>query len=189
MKTPHLLNQLKTYMLAHPDAIDLCFVEDTQYFPFDWTQSVMEHFHLFAKTGTGAYIGYWSAHDPIKDCSSLPLVWIDHEGAPMSVFANTTSDFLALLHFDTALIYDFLITSYFLDTERESDQNPTKKFTQPYLRKLLKNIEKENTPTFVDFRKWLSTTLHIHTPTAPAALIQQAINRHQNFNNWLTMNL
>jgi hypothetical protein len=186
MDTQHQLNKLKAYLADHPGVLDLHFIKDTTDFPFDWGPEVMKHLDLLAKTGTGSYIGFWSPDGEIAAQSqNLPLVWIDHEGVLMSVFANDTGDFLKLLHYDSGLIYEFLIDAYFYKTDPSCYDDPRKKFTNKYLAKYLKNIEKDNLPDFKDLRQWLSDTLEIPVPDDPARIISEAVDTHDDFHEWL----
>lgn len=186
MNTQQQLPQLKAYTADHPGGLDLHFIRDISDFPFDWGPEVMNHLDLFAKTGTGSYIGFWSPDEEIPAQSeNLPLVWIDHEGVPMSVFANDIGDFLQLLNYDTGLIYEFLIDAYFYKTDPSGYDDPGKKFTKKYLAKYLKDIEKDNSPYFKDFRQWLSDTLEIPAPEDPARIISEAAGSHDDFNDWL----
>ncbi|SEI51217.1 hypothetical protein SAMN05216327_102131 [Dyadobacter sp. SG02] len=184
MDTQQAFTEFKAYLAGHPDALDLQLIDDASDFPFDWGPDVMKHLRLFAKTGTGSYIGFWSPDGAVpKNPENLPLVWIDHEGVPMSVFARNTDDFLAFMHFDTGFIYEILIDYHFYKTDPAGYDDPAKKFTKKYLTKYLK--EKDSSPDFKALGHWLSEKLGVSIPADPADMIGKAIDAHKDFNEWL----
>lgn len=178
---------VEAYLADNQDALDLHFIHDLAAFPFKWNSAVMDHLYLFAKTSTGSYIGYWSPDKLLDSTSSeeIPLVWIDHEGVPLSVFAKSVDEFLALLYYDTGLIYEILIDMYFFKDDPEGYENPQTKFTAKYLKKYLKTLDEGNTPYSKKFRTWLKKNMGIQLFENPLALISETINHYPNFEQWV----
>jgi len=93
----------------------------------------------------------------------------------MSVFARTDEAFLSLLHFDTGLIYEILMSHYFFRTDPIGRPDPLKKFSEAFVKKRMKEVN-EISPDFPAFREWLVNDLDIKPAENPSALIVDAIN-------------
>lgn len=177
---------LKAYLEEFPDALDLIFLtDDITFLKHRWSEELRQHFHPIARTRGGVVIAFWAPDQAHSwERHPLPLVWLDIEGIPQSVFADSWESFLSLLYFDTGLIYEILIDKYFYEEDPEAYQNPDERFSQEAMQQRLNNEEPEM--ELIDFRNWLVEDQAIEFTKDPLVIIGLAQERWPNLSTWLS---
>ena len=140
------------------------------------------YFQLIGRQKSGSLICFWQIQDnqPIFE---QPIVWLDSEGEPHSVFASDFRSFLSLLPYDTGGIYD-MITAWerFLRTN-EDWQNSIHKIEDVDLQ-FYTNSCRQNNSNYDQFIDWLKK-MNIEPAPDPVSLIGNAIQQFPHLEEWL----
>jgi hypothetical protein len=136
-------------------------------------------FHVIGQDGTGSVIALWRSNR-----LSNPIVWLSSEGFPNSVFANSIQEFLSILPFGTAFIYDVLCNHYFHKESPKLQPAPKQKFTPAKMKLYLKHNEKRY-KAHAQFMAWLRKDMKIAVAGNPLAVIEKAIRKNTDLSGWL----
>ena len=145
--------------------------------------TVESYFIPIGEHGSQSLICYWKYQDKIP-VHKLPIVWLDSEGTPNSVFASNVDDFLSLLLYDTGGIYDFISSWKYYNSEPENYTCPLFKYDSSTLEFLIQ-LCKENHPDYDRFVDWVNNNLKIKICENPAKLVGEAIRNFPNLEQWL----
>jgi hypothetical protein len=134
--------------------------------------------------GSQSVIAIWNI-SATEDMESQPIVWIDSEGSPREVFANSFRDFLALLTYDTNSWYDYITAwQQYLDSPSEYQQ-----LFERYNSDTLtpKDQLASADATYSDHQAYLQwvSSLGIDIPDHPFRVIGQAMQASPRFSQWL----
>ncbi|MFC4873935.1 hypothetical protein [Negadavirga shengliensis] len=105
-----------------------------------------------------------------------PIVWLDSEGAPNSVFAQNFEEFLSLIPYGSGTIYDILSSWLDYMDEPDSTEPPLERFDKIYLEELL-NEANENENGLKEFILWLNK-VNVKIAENPVELIRKAIKKY-----------
>jgi hypothetical protein len=145
--------------------------------------SVEQYFIPICEHGSQSLICYWR-YENNAPLSRLPIVWLDSEGSPNSVFASNIDDFLSLLPYNTGGIYDFISSWQYYNSEPDNYSCPTDNYDISTLESMI-NLCRYNYTDYNQFMDWLGQELNIQICQDPAQLIREAINSFPNLDNWL----
>lgn len=137
---------------------------------------VAKQFKVIGKIASGSLICFWQ-YDSKKSILDSPIVWIDSEGFPNGVFANSFSEFLSLLPYSTGFIYNLLSNHLLYTDNPKIFINPYKKFTKAKIKSFIQDNKKE----YSDYNKfihWLTIDIGITIEPNPLEVIQNAFNTY-----------
>lgn len=147
---------------------------------------VCSNFKTIAKNGAGCLLCVWSPfgeyENEAAENDKLPLIWLDSEGVPKSVFATNLAEALSLFPYGSGFIYD-LITSWQWHIEDSKNyKSPGKRFTKKRIKTHLKELA-----TLPEFQQLLAfnNQQNITTCADPIALVGNAIKNCPNLDDWL----
>ena len=145
--------------------------------------SLESYFTPIGEHGSQSLICYWKYKEktPINE---LPIVWLDSEGTPNSVFASNVNDFLSLLPYDTGGIYDIITSWQYYNNEPENYTDPVSEYDSSALKCLIR-LCKDSHPDYDYFVDWLNNNLKIKVCENPAKLIGEAIKNFPKLDHWL----
>lgn len=112
-----------------------------------------------------------------------PVVWLDSEGWPNSVFTHNLADFLSLLPYDTGCIYDILSSWLNYKQDPGSASKPTDLYTDQRLKRYLESA-RESYEAYGDLLVWLSDN-GIRTCEDPVGVVGRAIEECPGFSAWV----
>lgn len=127
----------------------------------------------FAANNAGCYIALWGEVD-----DSSPVLWLDSEGFPLSVFANNFAEFLSLIAYDTGAIYEVVSSCRYFTDDPANNSDPKKRFTPSYLKMLLE-ISQQNNSGHASLVEWLGQH-GVEVAEDPVALVMAAMKDHPN---------
>ncbi len=107
----------------------------------------------------------------------LPVAWIDSEGDPADVFAESFGEFLSLLPYGTGFIYDVLVRWKYHQEDPSVYQPPSNEYTTEKLSAQLEENRKEF-PGLAEYEKWLVNEAGLQIAADPVAMIGEAMKRH-----------
>lgn len=143
------------------------------------------YFIPIGKQGSDSLICYWKYKDEIP-LSELPIVWLDSEGSPNSVFASNIKDFLSILPYDTGAIYDFISSWEYYNSDPDYYTSPLDKYKKnSSVLNLMIEQCRENYSDYDSFVNWLNQNINIKICDDPAKLVGDAIKNFPNLETWL----
>ena len=183
-KSPSLIKFLNFLENSSGDFIDFQIVSNGKKNVIELLSPIVErNFIPIGEHGSQSLICYWKYQDEIP-LNQSPIVWLDSEGSPNSVFALNIDDFLSLLPYDTGGIYDFISSWKYYNSEPQTYTCPLSKYDSSTLEFLLQ-LCKEDYADYDQFIDWLNHNLNIQVCKNPAKLVGDAINNCPNLDHWL----
>lgn len=145
--------------------------------------SVVDKFMTIAKNGAGCLLCLWKNGDDIVLDEDLPVVWIDSEGFPKSVFAPNIASAVSLFPYGSGFVYDVISAWEYHLQDSKSYKIPTKRFTK----RTVKSYLKDATQFEEDYQRLLQFNAQhgIETCPDPVALIGNAIQTFPKLSEWL----
>ncbi|NEO31321.1 MAG: hypothetical protein F6K36_12985 [Symploca sp. SIO3C6] len=144
---------------------------------------ISRYFIPIGEHSSRSLICYWK-HIDDAPLDKLPLVWLDSEGTPNSVFASNEHDFLSLLPYDLGGIYDFISSWESYHEQPDNYTYPLEKYDSSALGCLIEICQEDN-PDYTLFVQWLNQSLGIKICENPAKLVGDAISRFPRLKPWL----
>lgn len=132
----------------------------------------------------GSLICFWSYEDNLS-IEQQPIVWLDSEGSPNSVFSSDLPTFLSLLPYNTGAIYDVLFAWEEYWSSPKKRKTPISQFTAKKMKMYLEMC-RENHPFHQQFVEWLRAEICVEPAVKPAQNIGEAIERFPRLGIWLT---
>lgn len=142
-----------------------------------------ESLQVIGRQKSGSLICFWQQSPQHASEIDRPVVWLDSEGSPFSVFAPNFHTFLSLLPYDTGMIYD-MVTAWeeYLETGDDWVVS-TERFSDDKL-KMYMDMTRENYPHYEQFIDWLKET-GVEIANAPVQVIGEAIKNLPQLREWL----
>ena len=142
-------------------------------------------FEVIGQTGNGSLIAFWQ--EPRRSVDEMPVVWLDSEGVPVAVFANSFAEFLSLLPFGTDLIRSIVSACDFSQSNNDPNLtlasaaqiHPAEVIAEMW--EFNKSVDPEQ-PAYVE---WLTETVGLTVAEQPIAVIEQAFQSHASVRHWL----
>ncbi len=140
-------------------------------------------FEPLGQNGAGCVIAFW--RDPAQPESERPLVWLDSEGSPQAVVANSLAELLTLLPYDTVLLYNASVANEDHWRKPTRRKPPTEEFSTADVESLLIRSQQRN-PSQRRYTRWLMKVAGLQVSADPMALIEQAYRSHTRLQDWIS---
>ncbi len=146
----------------------------------------LDHFIVIGKHGSDSLVCYWK---PILDLplEMAPIVWLDSEGTPNSVFAISAEEFLRLLPYGLGGIYDVVSSWIYHYSEPDEYANPLDKYSDEAIRNY-RQMAGEDYAAYGSFIHWLEKDMQLTVHGNPIKAIGDAISKFPNLEHWLAAN-
>lgn len=141
------------------------------------------YFKVIGKQKSGSLICFWLIRDELSP-EDQPVVWLDSEGSPRSVFASDFQEFLSLLPYDTGAIYDLIAAWDRAENTQVNSTSVSKKFSKKRLQMYVEMCQ-NNYTHYNEFVTWLRETLGIEPALSPATVVKKTIQEFPSLNTWL----
>ena len=126
--------------------------------------------------GHGSLIGVW-LREPDGNLENSPVVWLDSEGDPTEVFANSLAELCGMLHYYDGTVYD-IIKSAMRHLERpQMFGHPMERFPTQELQEKVNKFWDRN-PQLQHLHEFLEGELGIPMDLAIPATILAALGNH-----------
>jgi hypothetical protein len=139
-------------------------------------------FEAIGMTNSASLIAFWQ--EPNLVGIERPIVYIDSEGSPTSVFADSFADFLTLLPYGTDFLYAIINQSERVRARPELLGTVYKPFTPIDAQEALE-INQQEYPEQKQYMEWLTTVAGLAIAPDPVSLMEQAYQQHTNLEKWL----
>jgi hypothetical protein len=133
-------------------------------------------------TNSASLIAFWQ--EPNLLGTERPIIYIDSEGSPTSVFADSFADFLTLLPYGTDFLYNVINQSERVRARLELLGTVYKPFTSIDAREALE-INQQEYPMQKHYLDWLTTVAGLAIAPDPVSLMERAYQQHMNLEKWL----
>lgn len=127
----------------------------------------------------GSIISAW-IRDKNSNLTNSPIVWIDSEGAPNSIFAMAFSELCGMLHYHLGILYDILGAYEAYKEDDSYFDNPLELYNDEWLGKDGEESWESN-PDLKRFHQWLGEALQIPREKSVCSKVIYAIEKHPNF--------
>lgn len=151
------------------------------------SKKVTSKFIAFAEHDTESLVAFW-LHDGTTSPENAPIVWLDSEGSPNGVFANTTQDFLTILPYGTGLIYEFLYCWEDYIRDPQETPHPKEELDAERINSFLEET-KEEFSGWKNLVDWLDSVNIDWKSVNPFQIMEKAFTAHPNLDEWLEKNV
>lgn len=138
--------------------------------------------HVIGRQKNGSLICFWQQFAQ-QNLIDQPIVWLDSEGSPFSVFASNFHVFLSLLPYDTGSIYDMIAAWEEYAETGEDWIVSVDRFSADTL-KMYEDMAQNNYPHHEQFINWLKK-MGVEPASDPFSLIGKAIEQLPALRTWL----
>ncbi len=140
-------------------------------------------FEVIGAHSSHSLICYWE-HESGLAVNQRPVVWLDSEGSPNSVFAPGFKDFISLLPYNSSLIYDIISSWIHYKEDPETIHSPKQLFTGNALKKRLYDAQARYA-AYGKFMDWLNKN-NIPICKNPVTMIGETIDFYPDLTAWLS---
>ncbi len=189
LSSSELYHAFQAFVAANPsgwDDFERLDPEDTLGLIPDETEGryvrQVDAFEAIGMTNSSSLIAFWQ--EPGLATAERPVVYIDSEGSPTTVFADSFADFLAVLPYGTKFLYKVI------DQSERARANPAllgnifQPITLADAQAALK-FQQQQYPLHARYVDWLTTVAGLVLAPDPVALMEQTYQQHTNLEKWL----
>jgi hypothetical protein len=147
--------------------------------------TIEPYFIPIGKQASQSLICYWRYQNELS-LEQLPIVWLDSEGTPNSVFATNIEDFISILFYDTGGIYDFISSWEYYNSQPGYYISPLNEYEiNSSALNLMITKCRETYPDYDLFVNWIEKNISIKICENPIKLVGDAMKKFPNLQLWL----
>jgi len=140
-------------------------------------------FEAIGMVNSASLLAFWQ-EPGLSSAAERPIVYIDSEGSPTTVFADSFADFLTLLPYGTEFLYKIINQ---MERARANPHLLGVRFQPitPADAQAALAANRQEYSLHAQYVEWLRTVAGLAVAPDPVGLIEQAFQRHTNLETWL----